>query len=195
MTLWTLAAALAAPPSDIDTAAPKAPMQAVHDPAHPMALGTRIGAWTGPYSSPALGGHIKLKPTRALGFEGFMDHTLRLADGIARHDHIIGFSIYTPLLVGAERWFLSPTGGACVDFRVDTPFRERGPSNSDILFGVHGGAMVELAVGRGWSLETNAQAYVYWGNAIATDAWSASASTGLHPTAVLHLAGSINYTL
>jgi len=167
----------------------------VHDPTHPIALGSRLGAWTGPYTSPALGGHLKLKPTEVVGFEGFMDHMLRLSDGIARHDHVIGFSMYTPALLGDHRWFLSPTVGACVDFRVDTPFRERGPSNTDILFGVHGGGMVELAVGQGWSLEINGQLFRYWGNQIATDSWSATASNQLHGTSVFQSVASINYTL
>ncbi len=165
----------------------------VHDPSHPVALGSRIEAWTGPYTSPALGGHIKLKPHESFGVEGFMDHTLQLAGGIARHDHVIGFSLYTPAILGDHRWFLSPTLGACVDFRADTPFQDRGPSNADILFGTHAGAMLELAVGEGWSVELDGQGFVYWGNQIATDSWSATASNRLHATAVFQSVASINY--
>lgn len=166
---------------------------AVHDPAHPVAVGVRMGAWTGPYTSPALGGHLKLKPHRSFGVEAFADHTLRIADGIARHDHVIGFSLYTPVLVGSRRAYLSPTAGACVDFRVDTPVAERRPSSADILFGVHAGGMAEVAVGDGFSLEATADAFVYWGNQLDTAAWATTASPGLHPTAVAQLLASVNY--
>ncbi len=167
----------------------------VHDPSRPLALGSRIGGWTGPYTSPALGGHAKVKPHEAFGVEGFWDNTLRMNEGIARHDHVLGFSLYTPALIGDHRWFLSPTLGACFDVRVDTPYVERGPSNTDILIGAHTGAMLELAVGQGWSLELDGQGFVYWGNQIATDSWSATASNRLHPTAVFQSVASINYTL
>lgn len=168
----------------------------VHDPSHPIALGSRAGVWTGPYSAPALGGHIKIKPSRAIGLEGFADHTLMFDSGIARHDHVIGFSVYTPKILGNDMAFLSPTLGTCVDFRVDTPVgAERLPSNTDVLFGTHAGLLGEVAVGRGWSLEATATGFLYIGNASGTADWTAGASNKLHASGVGQFLGSVNYTL
>ncbi|MCB9675088.1 MAG: hypothetical protein H6737_08220 [Alphaproteobacteria bacterium] len=184
-----------------DTEAPATPTASraesrdVHDPQRPFKLGSRAGAWTGPYSAPAVGGHIKIAASEAVGLEGFMDHTLVVASGVARHDHVIGFSAYTPKLLGNEWSYISPTIGACVDFRVDTPFADRLPSNTDVLFGAHAGAMAEMALGRGWSLELDALAFAYVGNAIGTGDWTAGASNKLHTSAVGQFLGSINYRL
>lgn len=167
---------------------------AVHDPQRPLAIGSRAGVWTGPYTSPALGGHVKLRASRLVGLEGFADHTLRVASGTARHDHVLGFSAYTPLL-GTERWFVSPTLGSCVDFRVDTPLTARVPGRTDVLFGAHTGAMAEVALGGGWSLETTATAFAYVGNSAGSADWTDAPSRGLRVSAVGQVLGSVNVTL
>jgi hypothetical protein len=183
--------AMAADPGSMD----------VHDPARPIALGSRAGVWTGPYSAPMVGGHIKIAASEKVGLEGFSDHTLLVRDGVARHDHILGFHAYTPALLGAERWFVSPTIGACVDFRIDSPTGDRAsraPSTTDVLFGTHAGGMAEIALGRGWSLETTATGFLYFGNATGPDeggAWRAGASNQLKTSAVAQVLGSINYRL
>jgi hypothetical protein len=167
----------------------------LHDPAHPIAFGSRAGAWAGAYTAPLVGGHVKLKPTRGLGFEGFADHTLRLSDGVARHDHVIGFSAYTPKLLGSDVAFLSPTVGACVDFRVDTPTTERRPSSTDILFGLHAGLMGEVALSEGFSVESNLDAFVYWGNGLGREGWASTTSPSLRREGFGMLTVSLNYTL
>ncbi|MEZ4318075.1 MAG: hypothetical protein R3F61_11245 [Myxococcota bacterium] len=167
----------------------------VHTPQRPIKLGSRAGVWTGPYSAPAVGGHIKLAPSNGVGLEGFADHTLRVGQGVARHDHVIGFSAFAPALLGTERWYVSPTIGSCVDFRIDSPLADRTPSSSDVLFGVHGGGMAEVALGRGWSLETTATAFLYVGNETGVGDWTASASNKLHSSAVAQVLGSLNYRL
>jgi len=168
----------------------------VHDPSRPLAVGTRMGAWTGPYTAPALGGHVKLRASDAVGLTGFADHTLRIEQGIARHDHVIGFSAWSPALIGTDAWYLSPTVGACVDFRIDSPVAgQRTPANHDVLFGAHAGLTTEVALAPRLSAEANAQAFAYVGNAMATGDWTASSSPGLHPSAVVQLLGSLNLTL
>ena len=171
------------------------PDKDVHDPQRPFKLGSRAGVWTGPYSAPALGGHIKIAASEAVGLEGFADHTLRIASGVARHDHVIGFSAYTPKLLGSETWYVSPTIGACVDFRIDSPLGDRAPSNTDVLFGTHAGGMAEVAIGRGWSQETTVTGFVYVGNETGTGDWTASSSNKLHASAVAQVLASLNYTL
>jgi hypothetical protein len=168
----------------------------VHDLSRPVALGSRMGAWAGPYTAPAVGGQIKLRASRWVGLTGFADHTLRVDRGLARHDHVIGFSAYTPRLLGADSWYVSPTVGACVDFRIDSPVGgSRLPANHDVLFGAHGGLTAEVALAPRWSAEVNAQGFAYVGNQQSTTDWTASASPGLHPSAVVQLLGSLNLTL
>jgi len=180
-----LAAALAQEPASLD----------VHDPARPVALGARLGAWSGPYQAPALGGHIKLRPTNGLGIEGFADHTLSVRTDLARHDHVIGFSLYAPALVGTERWYLAPSVGSCVTFRVDTPLGRRLPSNTDVLWGVHAGGMFEVALTERLSAQAQVQGFAYVGNQLATDDWSLDARPGLSWSTVVQGIGSLNVTL
>lgn len=168
----------------------------VHDPSRPVALGSRLGAWTGPYQAPALGGQIKLRASEGLGLTGFADHTLAFADGFARHDHVIGFSVWTPALLGTEAAYLSPSAGACVDFRADSPVAgQRLPTQTDVLFGVHAGLTGEVALAPRLSAEANAQAFAYVGNRAGASGWAASSSPGLHGSTVLQLVAGLNVTL
>ena len=166
----------------------------VHDPERPIALGSRAGMWMGPYQGPLVGGHLKLRASPVLGLDGFADNALAIRNGVARHDHIIGFSAYTPALIGNDAWYLSPTLGACVDFRMTTPL-ERTPGNSDVLFGAHGGAMFEAALGRGWSFQSTATLYGYVGNDSDIDQWTASSSNRLHVSAVGQVLAGLNFNL
>lgn len=166
----------------------------VHDPARPLALGNRAGVWSGPYNAPSLGGHVKVRASRALGLTGFSDNTLRIRDGVARHDHVLGFAAYTPLL-GSDRAYVSPTIGSCVDFRLDSPLTERLTRKTDVLFGTHAGLTGEVALGRGWSLEANAMATAYFGNSRGGADWTAHASPGIHTTFAGQLLAGLNYTL
>ncbi|MBX2799201.1 MAG: hypothetical protein KTR31_16120 [Myxococcales bacterium] len=167
----------------------------VHDPKRPIALGSRAGVWTGPYSAPAVGGHITLRASRWLGLVGFADHTLLVRDATARHDHILGFSAYTPKLLGGRRWYVSPTLGACVDFRMDTPLAGRVPSATDVLFGTHAGVAAEAAIGRGWSVRATAQGFLYVGNSESGDGWSVGTLQTLRPSGVAQLLAGLSYTL
>jgi len=167
----------------------------VYQTQRPIKLGARVGVWSGDYSSPAIGGHIKIAASERVGLQGFADHASRKLGGVVRHDNVVGFNAHTPVLIGSQSWFLSPTLGACVDFRVDEPLSERLPSNADILFGVNAGAMGEFALGRGWSLESTATGYLYVGNGSGTSGWTAGASNKLQTSAVVQVLGSLNYQL
>ena len=166
----------------------------VHNPERLIALGSRAGAWMGPYQAPMLGGHLKVRASKALGLDGFADNALAIQHGVARHDHILGFSVYTPALIGKDSWYLSPAIGACVDFRLTTPL-ERAAGNSDVLFGAHTGAIFEAALGRGWSFQTSATLYAYVGNDAKLDDWTASSSNRLHFSPVGQMVGGLNFNL
>lgn len=160
---------------------------------HPFALGGRVSSWMGGYFAPSLGGHIKLRPWEWVGVEAFSDNFLRVQDDAWRHDHVIGFSLYAPSLIGNDVWYVAPSFGMCVDFRFAHPTEGDRPSVSDILFGVHGGLMFERFVAWGFSVQANATLYAYLGHESSVERWSATLSNDLHVTPIGLVTAGVNY--
>jgi hypothetical protein len=163
------------------------------DPDTTLAIGTRAGAWVGPYAAPGAGGHIKLRPWSWVGVELFSDNFAWRQEDAWRHDHVIGFSLFAPSLVAGRGWYVAPTFGACVDFRFAHPDQAQAPGTSDILFGVHGGAMAEVFVLEGFAFEVNAALYGYVGHETGLERWSARVSNALGGSAVGLLTAGVNY--
>jgi hypothetical protein len=168
-----LLAALAAPPDVASTTGGPRPDE--WSPRHPVALGVRGLVWGGEYVAPGFGGHLRIRPFRRFGVELFADHTHRRLDATWLHDNVIGFHAFVPLL-GARRFYVAPTLGACVDFRVLTG---EGPTVTDLRFAPHVGAQAELQLVDGVALELGATFYAYLGNDAALDGWTATTSPGL----------------
>lgn len=161
---------------------------------HPVALGPRVSAWVGgDYSAPGVGGHLKLRPFDWVGVEAFSDNFALMEGDVVRHDHVIGFSLYFPSLLGSNRWFVSPTLGTCVDFRFAHNLNGDNPATKDILFGLHGGLMAELFVWHGFAVELDATVYAYLGHDTGVERWTSRISNDLEVTWNGLLLGSINY--
>lgn len=167
----------------------------VHDTRHPIAFGVRTGAWAGPYQAPLVGGHIKVRAAKWIGFNGFWDNAAMIKGSQVRHDHVIGFNGYFPKLIGGRRAYLSPTLGSCVDFRITTPLDDRLPSSNDVLFGVHGGLAGEVAIWHRLTFEASAEAFAYLGNQTGVNDWSATSSNTYSTSVVGQLVAGINYAL
>ena len=161
---------------------------------HPLSVGSRLGMWRNGYTAPGFGGHAKVRPVRYLGVEGFWDNFVAFNDDVLLHDHIIGFSIFSPLL-GNERGFLGPTAGLCVDFRFADPMGTEAPTASDVQFGAHAGLMSEIYIRSGISLELTAMGTRYLGNGATSEGWTASASNTLSWTGAMQGTASVNLTL
>jgi hypothetical protein len=159
----------------------------------PVALGTRASGWFGGYSAPGLGGHIKLRPFEWVGVEAFLDNFAMTQEEAIRHDHVIGFSLFFPSLLGNRSFYVSPTLGTCVDFRFAHPTEGDQPATKDILFGLHGGLMAELFVWRGIALELNATVYAYLGHETELERWTSRISNDLQITWNGLLVGTLNY--
>lgn len=188
MLLSTLAAA-----ESLTTDTPSA--RGAYSPEHPVALGTRTALWQAGYSAPGLGGHIKFQPKHKVGVEGFWNSFARPIDSVLRHDHVIGFHLYSPL-IGNTRRSLSPTFGSCVDFRYASPIGEKkgqAPTAADIRFGVHAGLMAEAYLWGGFALEASASLFGYWGNDAGVDGWSAVADNRLNFSPVGQFSAGLNY--
>ena len=166
----------------------------VHDTRHPLGIGVRTGAWMGPYQAPLIGGHIKVRPAKWIGFNGFADHTLMLKGQQARHDHVIGFNGYFPNLIGGKRAYISPTLGSCVDFRITTPLKDRLPSHNSVLFGVHGGLTGEIALWHRLTFEASAEAFAYLGNNAKSEDWNTTSNT-YQTSAVGQVIAGLSYAL
>ena len=174
-------------------AAPAAEAVSGWDPGATLAIGTRAGAWMGPYAAPGAGGHLKLRPWSWIGVELFSDNFAWRQQGAWRHDHVIGFGLYAPSLVAGRGWFVAPTLGACVDFRFAHPEQAQAPGTSDILFGVHGGLMAEVFVLEGFSFEASASVYGYVGHETGLERWSARVSNRLDASGIALVTGGVNY--
>jgi len=162
-------------------------------PDHPVAIGTRTAGWVGPYSAPGLGGQVKIRPVDWAGVSFFLDNFFRPQDDALRRDHVIGFSVFAPAILGNEKHYIAPALGACVDFRTVHPLEGDAPSVSDVLFGAHVGAMAEVWLYKGLTLEMNAAVYEYVGHDTSLAAWSATVSRELAFTTVGQLTASANY--
>lgn len=167
--------------------------EAPRRPGHGVAIGVRGSGWVGPYAAPGLGGHIKVRPWEALGIELFSDNFAMRQEDAWRHDHVIGFSLYAPSLITGEEWFLAPTFGACVDFRFAHPDQAEAPSTSDILFGLHAGAMLEVFLLEDFAFEANGTVYSYLGHETGLERWSARVSNELGVSWVGLVTAGFNY--
>jgi hypothetical protein len=162
-------------------------------PNHPIALGSRASGWVGDYSAPGIGGHLKIRPFEWIGVEAFADNFALKSEDTFRHDHVIGFSLYLPSLIGNNSFFVSPTLGSCVDFRFEHPLEGDRPAARDILFGVHAGVMAEWFVWQGFALEANATVYGYLGHDTGTERWTSRISNHLEVSWNGLFLASVNY--
>ncbi|MFT4624304.1 MAG: hypothetical protein ACI8PZ_002963 [Myxococcota bacterium] len=159
------------------------------DPDHTVALGARGSVWVSDYRSPGLGGHVDLRPWRNLGLQAFADHYALLGTEHTRHDYVLGFTLYRPL-VGGDTMFLAPTLGSCVDLSFQRDPTRQTPSSSDVQWGVHAGVMAQWAVEPWLLVQLTGSATAYIGNQTARDGWSTVASTGLHPSVAARFGGA-----
>jgi hypothetical protein len=160
---------------------------------HPIAIGARASGWFGGYNAPGVGGHLQMRPFEWVGVETFADSFAMGSAEAVRHDHVIGFGLYFPTLIGTRSFFVSPALGTCVDFRFQHDLASDRPAARDILFGIHAGAMAELYVWHGFAVELSAKAYAYIGHDSGHDRWTTRISNNLELTWQGQLLGGINY--
>lgn len=160
------------------------------DAARPWALGVRAAAWRAGYSAPGIGGQVQWRPAGRLGIEAFWNSFALPEAAVLRHDHVIGFHAYSPV-VGGEGWMLAPEAGLCVDFRFQTDLAQAGPDSADIRFGLHGGLLTEARLSTLFSLGLRGTLTGYLGNGAQVDGWTATAS----PTLELRPVGQVTVTL
>ncbi len=149
---------------------------------HPAALSSYALGGAGSYESAGVGGRVRWEflPQR-LGVDLYMDAMVVDWPGAFRHDHIIGFSLYSPFSLSA-RVRLRPLFGACVNFSFIAPEQSGAPSSNDVLFGLHAGAGLEVAAIGPLTWFIDAQAIWYVGHARTAGVWSGAVSGSLAST-------------
>lgn len=137
----------------------------------PFALGAYASGWAGSYLAGGIGGRARWEPFAELGIEVFGEgHIVEWNTGI-RHDHQIGFNLYTPIAI--EPWLrLRPLFGFCSVFSLVEPTDSSSPRADDVLFGAHAGLGLEVAVEAWGSFFVEAQAAVWAGHDRTQTRWT-----------------------
>ncbi len=135
-----------------------------------FALGGYVRGSVGGYQGIGGGGRARWEPFDSLGVDVFGDwQQIDDPDGF-RHDTTVGFDLYRPIgLPGPLR--LKPFLGFCSSFSVLHP--QGGAERiSNVNFGVHAGAGIEIAVGSRFSLFFDAKGVLYFGNPRTYGGWT-----------------------
>lgn len=137
----------------------------------PVALGAYGVAWAGAYA--AIGGGVRARweMLPELGVEVFGESLIVEHSGGIRHDHPIGFDLFVPVAITPWLRF-RPLFGFCTVFSLVESDVPHAPRADDILFGVHGGAGLELAIGTWFSLFLDLQANLWVGHDRAAQGWT-----------------------
>ncbi|HJL01193.1 MAG TPA: hypothetical protein RMH85_16200 [Polyangiaceae bacterium LLY-WYZ-15_(1-7)] len=128
-----------------------------------FALGLYATGWAGRYLGAGAGARARWEPFDRLGVEVFAEGLkVENPDGL-RHDHPVGFNLYVPWRV-SENVRLRPLFGFCAVFSFLHPEQDGLDRVDDVHFGIHGGAGVEVALGRFVSLFLDVQGVLYFGH-------------------------------
>ena len=139
----------------------------------PWLIGAYSMGWAGSYDALGVGGKIGWRPFAHFGIETFGEALAVKNVGGFRHDHPIGFNLYTPIGLGSHVE-LRPLFGMCAVFSFIEPTRQSAPRADDILLGVHAGAALDVALSRLFSLFIEGQGTLYMGHERYSQAWSGS---------------------
>lgn len=159
-------------------ALPKGPFE------RPLAVSGYGAAWAGAYTAAGVGGRLRweMVPGR-FGVELLAEHLAVEGAGGFRHDHPIGFNLYVPFAASRSVRFRA-LAGACTVFSFVEPEHAGAPRADDILFGVHGGAGVEIAVHERVSWFLEAQMIGYLAHDRTGQGWTGSVGSSERPIAV-----------
>ncbi len=158
--------------SSLALAAPGSPFD------HPVALGGYASGWGGSYGAAGLGGKLRLEPLRHLGVDLFAEHYAVESPSGFRHDHPIGFDLYTPIGLPAGLR-LRPLLGMCAVGSFIQSRSEDAPGADDVLFGVHAGLGLEVPVSSAVSGFLDAKTVGWIGHDRAVSGWTGSVDSRL----------------
>lgn len=137
-------------------------------------------AVTGAYSGVGLGGRLRWEMFRFFGVELFGEGLLVESRAGVRHDYPVGFHLFSPFRLG-ERVRLRPLAGMCAAFSFVEPSAPGGVRADDVLFGVHGGVGLEVALASFLSAFVDAKGTTYLGHGRTTQGYTGDVGEKLEP--------------
>jgi len=146
----------------------------------PLAIAGYTQGWVGAYDAAGLGGRARWEfwQHRA-GLDLFAEGMfVNWPGGGERHDIPIGFNLYAPIALGSHVR-LRGMAGMCAVFSFIEPPQQGAPPSNDVLFGIHGGAGLEVAVAGPFVWFVDAQAVWYLGHDRTAANWSGAVSGAL----------------
>lgn len=149
----------------------------------PVALGGYAAGWGGSYGAAGVGGKLRLEPVAHLGVDLFAEHYAVGTPVGFRHDHPIGFDLYTPIGLPADLR-LRPLLGMCVVGSFIASKVSDAPGADDVLVGSHVGLGLEVPVAAKVSAFLDGKAVGWLGHDRAVQGWTGSVDSRLSPFAV-----------
>ena len=139
----------------------------------PFAVGAYASGWAGSYLAGGLGARLRWQPFAELGFDVFGEGVLVDWPGATRHDWQVGFDLYVPIRLGSGVR-LRPLFGFCTVLSFIEPPAMHVPRADDVLFGLHAGIGVEIAIVDPVSFFADAQGVAWLGHQRTTQGWTAT---------------------
>jgi hypothetical protein len=165
----SLAIAVAASAPSLARADEDTPIESAYQ--RPIAFGSYAVGWAGSYSAVGGGLRARWEMVPELGVEVFGETLFVEHQGGIRHDHPVGFDLFIPVMITPWLRF-RPLFGFCAVFSLVEPEMAHAPRADDILFGLHGGAGLEAAIGTWISFFLDVQANVWIGHDRAAQGWT-----------------------
>lgn len=134
-------------------------------------LGVYATGWAGAYGAGGLGGRVRVEPWTRLGIDLFGEAYLVTTPSGIRHDHPIGFNLYSPFRFGSVVR-LRPLLGMCVVASFIGPSTPNAPRADDVLFGAHLGGALDLALHDRLSFFAEAKGVVWLGHDRTVQGWT-----------------------
>ena len=150
--------------------------------------------WAGDYLGGGAGFRVRWEPFERLGLDVFSEHAFVNEQGGLRHDHPIGFNLYSPFTLGSG-WRVRPLFGFCAVFSFFHSDQTRVERVDDVHFGVHAGAGIEKSLGRFVSVFVDAKGVLYFGHGRTYGGWEPHISDQVEAWGIAELAAGIQVHL
>ncbi len=137
----------------------------------PLSFSAYGVGWAGAYAAGGLGGRLSFGLGRWVGVGLFGEALVVDVPGGLRHDHPIGFDLFVPVRLG-ERVRLRPEAGMCAVFSLHEPERSGAPRSDDVLFGLHAGLGLDVALASSLSVFADVKALGYLGHERVSSGWT-----------------------
>ena len=156
-------------------------------------IGAYGTGWAGAYGAAGVGGRLRVEVTDWLGVDLFGESLAVQSPTGFRHDHPIGFNVYSPFSFG--RFRVRPLLGMCVTFSFIEPAQATAPRADDVLFGAHLGAGVEYAFFKHLSAFAEAKGVVWFGHDRSVAGWTGAVGNEVTPFPVAQAQVGLTYHL